>query len=55
MDMARTLRKSDMDSKTQKQVLGTLDQSYWFQVIFEDVNFACSVINVSQAVHNGTA
>lgn len=44
-----------MESKAQEQVLGTPDQSNWFQVIFEDVNFASGVINVSLVAPGGTA
>lgn len=44
-----------MESKTQEQVLGTPDQSNLFQVIIEDVNFACGVINASPAAPGGTA
>ncbi len=46
-DVAHTLRMTDMESKAQEQVLGTPDHSYWFQVIYEDVNFAYGVINAS--------
>lgn len=44
-----------MESKTQAQVLGTPDRSYWFHVTFEDVNFACGVINASLVARRGTA
>lgn len=44
----------DMESKTQEQVLGTPDQSNWFQVILKDVNFACGVINASLVAPGGT-
>jgi hypothetical protein len=54
-DVAHTLRMTDMESKTQEQVRGTPDQSHWFQVTFEDVNFACDVINVSLVAPGGTA
>lgn len=36
-----------MELNTQEQALWTPDQSYWFQVIFEHVKFACGVINAS--------
>lgn len=49
------LRMTDLESKTQEQVLGTPDQSYWFQVFFEDVNFACGVSNASLVAPSGTA
>lgn len=54
-DVAYTLRMTDMKSQTQEQVLGTVDQSYWFQVNFEDINFGCGVISVSQVPSDGTA
>lgn len=44
-----------MESKTQEQVLGTPDQFNWFQVILDDVNFACGVINASLVAPSGTA
>ena len=44
-----------MELNTQKQVLGTSNQGYWVQVIFEDVNFACGVINASLVTPSGTA
>jgi hypothetical protein len=46
---------ADMELNTQEQVLGTPDHSYRFQVIFEDVNFACGVINASLVAPSGTA
>jgi hypothetical protein len=54
-DVARTLRMTDMKSQTQEQVLGAPDQSYWFQVNFEDINAGCDVINASQVPSDGIA
>jgi hypothetical protein len=53
--VAHTLRMTNMESKTQEQVLGTPDQSNWFQVIFEDVNFACGGTNALLVASGGTA
>lgn len=44
-----------MESKTQGQVLGTPDQSNWFQVIIDDVHIAYGVINASLVAPGGTA
>ena len=44
-----------MELNTQQQVLGTPDQFYWFQMIFEYVNFAYGVINASLVAASGTA
>lgn len=52
--MAHKLRMTDMESKTQEQVLVTQGQSYLFEAIFIDVDFACAVINASPVVFGGT-
>ena len=44
-----------MEINNQEQVVGTPDQPYWFQVIFEDVNFACGVIKASLVAPSYTA
>lgn len=54
-DVVQTLRMADMEINNQEQVVGTPDQPYWFQVIFEDVNFACGVIKASLVAPSYTA
>ena len=44
-----------MEMNNQEQVVGKPDRPYWFQVILEDVNFACGVIKASLVAPSCTA